>query len=433
MGGPARALLRPLAASAFLVAGGSAAFGLAWLSGPFVVAGCVLLAAHCALSPTLSSHAFTLAVAAFVSAAMFYPVAFGTWWGYDLSRLIVPLIQIIMFGMGTTLSPADFSRVLRMPWPVLVGMVLQFSVMPLGGLAIATAFGFEPEVAAGVILIGSVPGGVASNLITYLAGGDVALSVTMTACSTLLSPVMTPFLMQTLAGRLVPIDFISMMLSILDMTIVPVVAGLVAHQLLYRPVTARRLSIVAAGCAVVALWLGAWIDPSRLGAIASLRGGLVLGAVLLASVCVARLVVEHVLHGPDGWMDRVLPILSMAGICVILAIITARSRDKLLTVGPAIVAAAVLHNALGYTMGYWLSRGLGLGERAARTVSIEVGMQNGGMASGLAMSVLHSPNAAIAPAIFGPWMNTSGSLLASWWRRRPPPAEAGGPGDGGAA
>jgi len=199
----------------------SAAAGYSSVLGPAVVVMFAALAVAFMSHAALRGVAFTIWVLAFVAASLFYPAAFGKWFDTDLKILIVPLIQIIMFGMGTTLSVKDFTRVLALPWPVFVGMVLQFSIMPLVGLSIATAFGFEPEIAAGVILIGSVPGGVASNLMTYLARGDVALSVTMTACSTLLSPVMTPLLMKVLAGRLVPIDFWEMMLSILDMVIVP--------------------------------------------------------------------------------------------------------------------------------------------------------------------------------------------------------------------
>ena len=118
-------------------------------------------------------------------------------------------------------------------------------------------------------------------------------------------------------------------------------------------------------------------------------------------------------------MDKTLPLVSMAGICFIIAIIAARSRDRLLAVGPALLIAAMLHNAIGYVLGYWLARAARLDESACRTVAVEVGMQNGGMATGLAMSVLKSADAALAPAIFGTWMNISGSVLASWWRRRP--------------
>ncbi|MFH1264545.1 MAG: bile acid:sodium symporter family protein, partial [Planctomycetota bacterium] len=209
---------------------GMLAVGYRHETGPLVVLSLASLALYFMGHPFLRSIAFTVWVFAFVAASLFYPAAFGTWFGFDLKRLILPLIQIIMFGMGTTLSVKDFARVFTMPWPVFIGMALQYTVMPLAGFAIATSFGFPPEVAAGVILVGSCPGGVASNLMTYLARGNVALSVTMTSCSTLVSPFATPFLMQVLAGQLVEIDFVEWMLNILNMIIVPIVAGLVANR-----------------------------------------------------------------------------------------------------------------------------------------------------------------------------------------------------------
>ncbi len=404
--------------------------------GPFVVLTFASLALYFMGHPVLRSVAFTVWVFAFVGASMFYPQAFDIWFPdtplrLDLGILIVPLIQIIMFGMGTTLSVKDFTRVFTMPWAVLIGMVLQFSVMPLAGYCIAMSFGFEPEIAAGVVLIGSCPGGVASNLMTYLARGNVALSVTMTSCSTLVSPLMTPLMMDRLAGQWVPIDFVEWMLKILNIIIVPVAAGLVAHSILYsrsawanRP---RSLALIAAvsGSAALGTGLASAGLFSRLfpeafaGSLLVLKGGATIGFALVGIVALAKLVVSIVLRGPEHWMDKVLPIVSMAGICFIIAIITARSQEKLLTVGAALIAAAIIHNFVGYTFGYWCARLARLSQTAARTVAIEVGLQNGGMASSLAMDVLKSSSAALAPAIFGPWMNISGSVLATWWHRRP--------------
>lgn len=316
-----------------------------------------------------AGFAFTLWVAAFVSAAMFYPWAFRSWFGYPLGGLIVPLIQVIMFGMGTQLTLGDFGRVLAFPKPVLIGMALQFSVMPLMGWTVAALFTSNPEVAAGMILVGASPGGVASNVMTYLARGNVALSVTMTACSTLMAPFATPAVMSLLAGAYVEVKFVAMMISILQMIIVPVAGGLLAN-----------MALVRAGRAFPA-----------------------------------------VSHVPDAIMKG-LPVVSMLAICFIIAIITSISRDALLAGSfvAAIVAAAALHNGTGYLLGYWGARAAGLRETDARTVAIEVGLQNAGMASGLAIGVLKSPMAALPPAVFGPWMNMSGAVLASWWARRPP-------------
>jgi BASS family bile acid:Na+ symporter len=149
------------------------------------------------------------------------------------------------------------------------------------------------------------------------------------------------------------------------------------------------------------------------------KDGFVVGLLLIGVVALAKLVISIGFKGPENWMDKALPIVSMAGICYIIAIITARSRDDLMTVGAYLIAAAIIHNFVGYILGYWFARAARLDESSCRTVAFEVGMQNGGMASGLAMNVLKSAPAALAPAIFGPWMNVSGSVLSTWWHRKP--------------
>jgi BASS family bile acid:Na+ symporter len=317
------------------------------------------LALACKLSKKFTGFAFSLSVMTFVAGAMFYPQLFRSWGEFETKKLITPLIQVIMFGMGTMLSLADFTRVLKMPRAVIIGIVLQFTIMPLVGALLAKVFGFPPAVAAGVVLIGACPGGVASNVMTYLAKGNVALSVTMTACSTLVSPLVTPLVMKSLAGQYIDINVGDMVVGMIKMVIVPIVAGLVVNKIL----------------------------------------------------TMAKLV------GP--WLEQSLTLLAMSAICLIIGIITSLSRDQLLVVGIALIFAAILHNAAGYILGYggaWL---FGLEEPERRTVAIEVGLQNGGMASALAANVLKSTDAALAPAIFGPWMNISGSTLASWWRDRP--------------
>jgi BASS family bile acid:Na+ symporter len=307
--------------------------------------------------PNLHGFGFTLSVAIAVAASLTWPHLFSRWGEFETKALIVPLIQLIMFGMGTTLSVGDFTRVLSMPYPVFIGIFIQYLIMPFVGWGVAHLFGFEPLIAAGVILVGAAPGGVASNVINYLAGANVPLSVTMTAFSTLVSPLLTPLMMKLLAGQYVPVSFWGMMVDILKMIVLPIAAGLVVNRLL---------------------------------------------------------------HGHRGWLDKALPLVSMGGICLIIAIITSLSRDKLLTVGLTLILAVAIHNSLGYLLGYWASRALRLNEVDARTVAVEVGLQNAGMASGLAISVFNSSDTGLAPAIFGPWMNASGSVLASYWRRHPP-------------
>ena len=308
---------------------------------------------------------FGIAILACAAVAFAFPSAFKEWGGVKLLTLVVPAIQIIMFGMGTTLSPDDFLRVAKRPWAVATGVFLQFLVMPLVGYMLAKGFGFSGELAAGCVLVGSVAGGTASNVIAFLAKADVALSVTMTCCSTLLSPFVTPLAMKVLAGRFVAIDAASMMVEILKVVVVPIAAGALVHRLLKRQFEAHK------------------------------------------ALC-----------------DRVLSVLSMTGICFTILALTAPSRDTFASAGLAIVVAAVVHNTIGYVSGYWLTRLVGrfahMGEAEARTVAIEVGMQNGGMAGALSVSVLNSPVAALPANVFSIWMNFSGSVLANWWSRRRP-------------
>jgi len=393
--------------------------------GPLVIAALVSLALFCMRHPSLKSYAFTVWVFAFVAASMFYPQAFMTWAGWDLGKLIVPLIQIIMFGMGTTLSVADFTRVLKMPWPVFIGFFLQFTIMPLVGFTLAKAFGFSDAIAAGVVLIGCCPSGVASNVMAYLAGGDVALSVTITSLTTLAAPIMTPLWMKVLAGTFVEVEFLKMMFDIINMIIVPIVAGLIANRILYSRRQVFRqvwsLALMTAAGLLLAIALGRFAPTTlfHYGSASFQKGGLVVGLLLIAAVTVVKLVVSVWLKGPENWIDKALPLVSMAAICCIIAVITARSRNDLLTVGPWLIGSSMIHNLTGYLLAYWLARAIRLKESACRTVAFEVGMQNGGMASALAMNVLKSPQAALASAIFGPWQNISGSILATYWHRKP--------------
>ena len=311
----------------------------------------------------LKRQAFGIAILACAAVAFTFPAAFKEWGGVKLMALVVPAIQVIMFGMGTTLSAGDFLRVAKRPWAVATGVFLQFLVMPMVGFLLAKSFGFSGELAAGCVLVGSVAGGTASNVIAFLAKADVALSVTMTCCSTLLSPFVTPFAMKVLAGCFVEINAMKMMVEILKVVIVPIAAGGLVHALFKRQFDVHK------------------------------------------AVC-----------------DRVLSLLSMSGICFTILVLTAPSRDTFATAGVAIVAAAIIHNTVGYLCGYWLTRLVGryarMGEAEARTVAIEVGLQNGGMAGALAVSVLNSAVAALPANIFSIWMNFSGSVLASWWSRR---------------
>ncbi len=303
----------------------------------------------------LKGLAFTILIFAAVSISMYFPAPFISLGAFQMKVLIVPLLQIIMFGMGTAMSLKDFYGVIKMPKGVLVGLLCQFSIMPLVGFSLATLFQFPPEIAAGIVLIGSSPSGLASNVMAYLANANVALSVTLTAVATVLAPFMTPLLMESLAGAFVPIDFWAMMLSILKIVILPIALGLLFN---------------------------------------------------------------HFFHGKTPWLDKAMPIISMTAIVLIITIITAAGRDNLLTIGALLILASIIHNILGYFFGYWGCKLLKMKEKDCRTIALEVGMQNGGLASGIALEMGKVATVGLAPAVFGPWMNISGSSLALWWRSK---------------
>ena len=320
------------------------------------------------LTDIAKGHGFGIAVLACAAVAFAFPGAFTSWGGVKLVSLVVPAIQLIMFGMGTTLSASDFISVAKSPWAVGVGVALQFVAMPLIGWSLVGAFGFSGELAAGFILVGSVAGGTASNVVAYLAGANVALSVTMTCCSTLVSPFVTPLLMKLLAGRFMEIDAVKLMMESMKVVLVPVLAGGIVRYAFRRTFEGRK------------------------------------------ELC-----------------GRILSVVSMSGICFTILALTAAGHDKLRNAGLLIVAAAVLHNLFGYAGGYWAARLLGrllrLSEREARTVAIEVGMQNSGMAAALSMSALNSAVAALPANVFSIWMNFSGSVLANHWRKAKPKAD----------
>lgn len=269
--------------------------------------------------------------------------------------VINPMLGLIMFGMGLTLAPQDFRIVLSRPKDILFGCLAQFTVMPLLAWTLAWAFSLPKELALGVILVGCCPGGTASNVITYLAKGDLALSVGMTATSTLLAPVMTPLLVWLLAGTMVDVDTMGMLMSIVYVIIAPIIAGLLCQRFL----------------------------PS-----------------------LTRSVVPY------------LPAFSSVVIALVVGIIVSHNASRLLVGGMLVILVVMLHNVLGLTIGFLIGRLLKLERAKCVAVSIEVGMQNSGLASSLA--VLHFaayPLATIPGAIFSVWHNISGALTAKLYSR----------------
>ena len=267
---------------------------------------------------------------------------------------IVPLLGVIMFGMGATLTVRDFAGVLRRPGLLAVGTLLQFAGMPALAWLVARALGLAPELATGLVLVGSCPGGTASNVICYLARADVALSITLTAVSTVLAIVATPLLTQLWVGASVDVDVAGMIVSIFRIVLVPVALGVAVNA-----------------------WLGDRIAP----------------------------------------LARVFPLVSVVAIVAVIAIVVALSAERLAELSGLLLAAVALHNGAGLALGYSVAALLRLPETQRRTLAVEVGMQNSGLGVALAVKHF-SALAALPGAIFSIWHNLSGSLLASLWSRR---------------
>lgn len=388
---------------------------------PAAVVAVVGLAIGLGAVPSLKGYQYTVWILAAVVAALIYPAAFLRWGDIDLRNkwLVLFVVQTVMFGMGTQMSLRDFAGVIKTPRGVLVGIACHFSVMPLVGFALTKLFHFEPEIAAGVILIGSCSSGLASNVMAYIARSNLVLSVTVTAITTLVAPLATPLLMKLLAGTLVEVKFFNMMAEIVKIVIVPIGAALLHDYLkTATPAVWRRVNLATLVCAITAVWIFSPWSTARTSAPAAGVAALVeLMGFLCGAVVIGNLYHRLTLALPR--LDGYMPIFSMAGIVYFTTVTTAAGRDNLLRVGMLLFVAAALHNAAGYFFGYWLSRGAGLDKNSARSVAFEVGLQNGGMASGLAGAMGKLGTVGLAAAIFSPWMNISGSILANYWRRRP--------------
>jgi BASS family bile acid:Na+ symporter len=360
---------------------------------------------------------------------MFYPSPFLKVGDFELKKLIVPLLQIIMFGMGSQMALSDLGNVIKMPKGVIIGILCQYTIMPFLAITIATLFSFPPEIAAGVILIGSSPSGLASNVMSYIARANLALSVTITAITTLLSPLLTPLLMKFLGGQFVEVNFWKMMLDIFNMVILPIVAGLTFNLFAYgRPNRKALVLQTSVYFMIVLLKNGiAWATTGNPAGMALKSAGFDVVLFLVLPVLLAY-VFKILAGGRRDLLDKGMAFLSMLGIGIIITIITAAGRDSLLDVGLLLILACFIHNTFGYALGYSLSRFLfRMPEKDCRTVAFEVGMQNGGLASGLALQMGKVATVGLAPAVFGPLMNVTGSALANWWRNKEPKVEFPGP------
>lgn len=295
---------------------------------------------------------FALLVIVAAAAAYFVPPPFKA-----IAPHIPVLLGLVMLGMGLTLTKDDFAAVFERPLDVVIGVALQFVIMPLLGLAIAMGFNMSPELAAGFILVGCVPSGTASNVMTYLAKGDVALSVTVSSITTLLAPFLTPYLFLWLGGKYIPVNATALLVDILKIVLVPIICGVVIRQIF--------------------------------------------------SQAVQKLI-------------KVVPLISVLAIIAIVAAVVAASASRLAAVAGVVIVGVMLHNLCGYLVAYLVARRLcGMSEPKARAISFEVGMQNSGLGAALAMVHL-SPVAALPSAIFSVWHNISGPSLATWWAKRTP-------------
>lgn len=299
---------------------------------------------------------FAFWVVLFSGLALWMPDVF-VW----LKAYIPWVLGIIMFGMGMTMTPADFKGIMRSPKAVLIGVAAQFLVMPGLAYVLCKAFSLPAEIAVGVILVGCCPGGTASNVITYMAKGNTALSVACTSVSTLLAPILTPAIFYLLASQWIEINALSMLVSILQVVLFPIFLGLIARSVFKRQA--------------------------------------------------------------ESYI-QVMPLISVLGIVAIVAAIIAGSKAQILESGLLILGVVMLHNGLGYLLGFWASKLLQLPYADCKAVAVEVGMQNSGL--GVALAASHfaaSPVTAVPSAIFSLWHNISGPALASYWASRAEPAE----------
>ena len=287
--------------------------------------------------------------------ALFEPASFK--W---VAPKITVLLGIVMFGMGMTLKLKDFHLVFQRPKDVFVGAAAQFTIMPLLAYLLAHAFALPPELAAGVILVGTCPGGTSSNVMTYLAHGDVALSVSMTMVTTVLAPIVTPLLTWWIAGQWVEIPLMGMMVSIVQVVIIPIVTGIFINTL-FGPVIRRIV--------------------------------------------------------------RLLPLVSVIAIVLIVGGVVSVNAARILETGLLIMGVVICHNLLGYALGFAVAKALHMDMAKVKAISIEVGMQNSGLATSLALSHF-GPAAAIPGAVFSVWHNISGSITANYLAARMTKKEA---------
>lgn len=385
-----------------------------------LVAGLICIAISFNGYKNLKGFSYTIWILVGISLGMIYPDSFVKIGDFQLKRLIVPFVQITMIGMGAQMSFDDFKGVVKMPKGVITGILCQFTIMPLVGLSLSKIFNFSPEIAAGVVLIGCVPSAMASNVMSYLAKANLALAVTIGASATVMSPFLTPLLMQWLGGQYVEINVIGMMVEITNMIIVPIIAGFIFNMFYHNNNSAKSMKIQLSAFAVIILITNVVLHFSTGSAISqtlSIWGNSMLWFYFVPMI--VAIILRRSKNITETQISNSLGFVAMMGIVINTIIITASGRDSLMQVGGLLIVSCLLHNLIGLTVGYSAATLMRLPEKDRRTIAFEVGMQNGGVATGLALQMGKIATVGLASAIFGPLQNLTGSTLVNIFKRRP--------------
>jgi BASS family bile acid:Na+ symporter len=310
--------------------------------------------------------------------------------------------------------------VIKVPKGVLVGGFGHYIIMPLTALLIVRVFNFPTEIAAGIILVGCVPNGLASNVMSLICNANIVLAVAVSAVTTIVSPFVTPFLMKLIGGQYVEINVWSMMMDIINMMIFPIIAGFIFNLINAGKNSNRSRNIQLISYVVTILLANLiYMKVHQAGFSGYMIANAKALGLFFVLPIVAAYLFRHFLKGDVQLQKKILSLISMVGIAVIVTVITAAGQKSLLAVGGLLLLVVLLQNILGYVLGYNAGRLFRLPRRDCRTLAFEVSMANGGLASGLALTMGNIATIGLAPAIYGPLMNVTGSTLASWWRNKP--------------
>jgi BASS family bile acid:Na+ symporter len=422
-----------------LIAIGMIAIGNSNAAGVCFVVAFISLSYGLKTFPATKGLSFTMWLLASVCIAMFFPQYFTAWGGegnsffegtkFNLSKkLMTPLLQIIMFGMGAQMSLNDFAGVMKRPGTVAVGVIGRFAIGPLLALTLVAIFGnkiaaADPSnyglIVGGIFLVAVLPCGLASNVMNMLANNNLALGVTIGATTTLLAPFAVPLLMQLFASDYVPdLDVLGMMFNIFKMMVFPIIAGFV-FNLFNLNKENMKTKIIQMSSFFVVILLAGILGSKASASFIYVKQTVIFTLIFLIAPAVIGYLLYLQLKGDQKIIKLVLGKLSQIGIFTIVLVITADGQKILLAAGGVLVTLVILHNVIGYCLGYCLGWVCRLNEIDRRTFAFEIGMPNAGLGSGLAITL--GPAAiGLAAAIYGPVMNIFGSTLASIWKGNPP-------------